>query len=111
MTKPLTEPSQLVTGMSHKEMLTIMADAGIFCSHDRFARILQDAQRRALAAQAKRELALTEIMRLSEEMGAYDLEPSNGPTNPAIPDMGSNGHQAQAAKAEMDEAEAMSGEN
>lgn len=50
MSKSLQEPTQLVSGMSHKEMLTIMADAGIFCSHDRFARILQDAQRRALAS-------------------------------------------------------------
>jgi hypothetical protein len=52
---PLTEPSQLVQGMSHKEMLEIMADAGIFCSHDRFARILMDAQRRGFAEMAKRE--------------------------------------------------------
>ena len=31
------------------------------------------AQRSALADHAKREMALTELMRLSEEMGAYDL--------------------------------------
>lgn len=53
MTKPLTEPSQLVIGMSHKEILTIMHDAGIFCGHDKFTRILQDAQQRALKAQNK----------------------------------------------------------
>lgn len=51
MSKTVNEPTQLVIGMGHREMLTIMADAGIFCSHDRFARILQDAQRRALATQ------------------------------------------------------------
>lgn len=49
--KSLPEPTQLVAGMSHKEMLEIMAENGVFCSHDRFARILQDAQRRAIAAQ------------------------------------------------------------
>lgn len=36
----------LVKGMTHREMLDIMADAGIFCSVDKFARILQDAQAR-----------------------------------------------------------------
>jgi hypothetical protein len=41
--------NQLVTGMSHREMVDIMAEAGIFCGPDKFARILQDAQRRALA--------------------------------------------------------------
>jgi hypothetical protein len=46
----LPEPSQLVAGMSHKEILSLMADAGIFCSVDKFTRILMDAQRRALAA-------------------------------------------------------------
>ena len=45
------EPTQLVTGMSHREMVDIMQSAGIFCGPDKFARILQDAQRRALAAQ------------------------------------------------------------
>ncbi|QGZ66295.1 hypothetical protein [Paraburkholderia acidisoli] len=52
MTKPLKEPTELVVGMTHREMLTIMADNGIFCGHDKFARILQEAQRRALAAQS-----------------------------------------------------------
>ena len=51
MKPELKEPTQLVTGMSHREMLSIMADNGIFCSHDKFARILQEAQRRAIAAQ------------------------------------------------------------
>lgn len=49
----LSEPTQLVIGMSHKEMLEIMRSAGIFCSHDKFTRILQDAQKRALQAQNK----------------------------------------------------------
>lgn len=50
MTAPLPEPTQLVIGLSHKEMLEIMAANNIFCGHDRFARILIDAQRRAIAA-------------------------------------------------------------
>lgn len=48
--KTLKEPTQLVIGMTHKEMLALMADAGIFCSHDRFCRILQDVQQRAIAS-------------------------------------------------------------
>lgn len=48
MTKELKEPTQLVIGMDHKEMLEIMRSADIFCSHDKFARILQEAQRRAI---------------------------------------------------------------
>lgn len=51
MSTDLKEPTQLVIGLSHKEMLEIMAANNIFCGHDRFARILMDAQRRALAAQ------------------------------------------------------------
>jgi hypothetical protein len=46
--KTLAEPSQLIIGMSHKEMLDVMKSADIFCSVDKFCRILQDAQRRAL---------------------------------------------------------------
>lgn len=46
----LKEPTQLVAGMSHREMVEIMQSAGIFCGTDKFARILMDAQRRALAA-------------------------------------------------------------
>jgi hypothetical protein len=51
----LPTPTQLVTGMSHREMVDIMADAGIFCGPDKFARILQDAQRRALAHTTTKE--------------------------------------------------------
>jgi hypothetical protein len=51
----LLAPTQLVTGMTHREMVDIMADAGVFCSVDKFARILQDAQRRALAHTTTKE--------------------------------------------------------
>jgi hypothetical protein len=67
MTKPIPEPTQLVTGMSHREMLTIMADNGIFCSHDKFCRILMDAQKRALAA-----AALERMVENAEELGLYE---------------------------------------
>jgi hypothetical protein len=36
-------------------MCDLMADAGIFCSVDKFCRILQDAQRRALAHTTEKE--------------------------------------------------------
>jgi hypothetical protein len=36
----------IVKGMTHKEMLAIMMDAGIFCSPEKFARVLVDAQSR-----------------------------------------------------------------
>jgi hypothetical protein len=64
----LPAPTQLVAGMTHREMIDIMANAGIFCSVDKFCRILQDAQRRALAS-----TALSEITRASEQMGGYEL--------------------------------------
>lgn len=51
MSTELKEPTQLVAGMSHREIIALMADSGIFCSVDRFTRILQEAQRRAIAAQ------------------------------------------------------------
>lgn len=50
MTTPLPEPTQLLAGITHRQMLDWMAEAGIFCSPDKFCRILQDAQRRAIAA-------------------------------------------------------------
>jgi hypothetical protein len=49
----LPEPTQLVAGMSHREMVDIMQSNGVFCSVDKFARILMDAQRRAIAAQTE----------------------------------------------------------
>jgi hypothetical protein len=57
MSTELKEPTQLVAGMSHREIIALMADSGIFCSVDRFTRILQDAQRRAIAAQSQPEHA------------------------------------------------------
>jgi hypothetical protein len=51
----LPAPTQLVIGLSHREMIDIMANAGIFCSVDKFCRILQDAQRRALAHNTTKE--------------------------------------------------------
>lgn len=57
----LPEPSQLIIGMTHREMLDVMKSADIFCSVDKFCRILQDAQRRALAnATTKEEKEKTE---------------------------------------------------
>jgi hypothetical protein len=53
--------------MSHREMVEIMQSAGIFCGTDKFARILMDAQRRAIAAQA-----LDRMTENAEELGLYD---------------------------------------
>lgn len=53
MKPELKEPTQIVAGMTHREMVEIMNAAGIFCGTDKFARILQDAQRRAIAAHAQ----------------------------------------------------------
>lgn len=63
------EPSQLVIGLSHREMVDIMQSAGIFCGTDKFARILIDAQRRAIAAQA-----LDRMTANAEAIGLYDAE-------------------------------------
>ena len=60
--KELADPSQLVIGMSHRTMCDIMADAGIFCSVDKFARILMDAQRRALANVTTKEEEKTDAV-------------------------------------------------
>lgn len=49
--KTLPEPTQLVAGVTHREMLDWMATDGVFCSPDKYARRLQEAQRRAIAAQ------------------------------------------------------------
>lgn len=37
----------IVKGMTHREMIDIMTDAGIFCSVDKFAKVLVDVQRLA----------------------------------------------------------------
>lgn len=50
-TKELKEPTSLLVDISHREMLDWMSENGVFCSPDRFRRILQEAQRRAVAAQ------------------------------------------------------------
>jgi hypothetical protein len=50
-------------------MLDWMADSGVFCSPDKYARRLQEAQRRALAAQA-----LERMTHNAEELGLYDTE-------------------------------------
>jgi hypothetical protein len=51
----LPAPTQLVIGLSHREMVAMMADNGIFCSVDKFCRILQDVQRRAIAHTTEKE--------------------------------------------------------
>lgn len=68
----LPAPTQLVAGMSHREMVDIMQSSGIFCGTDRFARILQDAQRRALADHAKREEALQRMVENAVELNLYE---------------------------------------
>jgi hypothetical protein len=65
----LPAPTQLIIGMSHKEMLDVMKSADIFCSVDKFTRILQDAQRRALAEQA-----LERMTQNAEGLGLYNAE-------------------------------------
>jgi hypothetical protein len=70
MSPDLKEPTQLVIGLTHRQMLDWMAEDGVFCSPDRYARRLQEAQRRALAAQA-----LERMTQNAEELGLYD-EPS-----------------------------------
>lgn len=75
MTKPLPEPSELVAGMSHREMLEIMRSNDIFCGHDKFARILIDAQRRALALQSA---ALAQFIAGDGKERALQREVPNG---------------------------------
>jgi hypothetical protein len=58
--KTLPEPTSLLRDITHREMLDWMAEDGVFCSPDKYTRRLQEAQRRALADQAKREAALCE---------------------------------------------------
>jgi hypothetical protein len=72
MNRELKEPSQLVIGLTHRQMLDWMAEDGVFCSPDRYARRLQEAQRHALAAQA-----LERMTQNAEELGLND-EPKCG---------------------------------
>lgn len=74
MTAELKEPTQLVAGMTHREMVDIMQSNGVFCSVDKFARILIDAQRRALADHAKRSLALDAMAESERELGLDYME-------------------------------------
>jgi hypothetical protein len=69
MSAPLPEPTQLVIGLTHRQMLDWMAEDGVFCSPDRYARRLQEAQRRAIAAQA-----LDRMTANAEELGLCDAE-------------------------------------
>jgi hypothetical protein len=69
MTAELKQPTQLLAGITHRQMLDWMAEDGVFCSPDKYARRLQEAQRRALAAQA-----LERMTQNAEELGLYDAE-------------------------------------
>lgn len=53
MSKELKEPTSLLNGITHREMINVMSDAGIFCSVDKFTRVLQWAQQRAFDAIAQ----------------------------------------------------------
>ncbi|NML34921.1 hypothetical protein [Paraburkholderia antibiotica] len=50
MRTDLKETTQLVIGLTYRQMLDWMAEDGVFCSPDKYARRLQEAQRLALAA-------------------------------------------------------------
>jgi hypothetical protein len=67
MSHDLKEPSQLVIGLTHRQMLDWMAEDGVFCSPDKYARRLQEVQRRAIAAQA-----LYRMTENAEELFLYD---------------------------------------
>ncbi|MFM0487987.1 hypothetical protein [Paraburkholderia graminis] len=69
MSHDLKEPTQLVIGLTHRQMLDWMAEDGVFCSPDKYARRLQEVQRRAIAAQA-----LDRMTANAEELGLYDAE-------------------------------------
>jgi hypothetical protein len=69
MSAPLPEPTQLVIGLTHRQMLDWMAEDGVFCSPDKYARRLQEVQRRAIAAQA-----LDRMTASAEELGLCDAE-------------------------------------
>jgi hypothetical protein len=70
--KTLPEPTSLLCDITHREMLDWMADNGIFCSPDKMARILQEAQRRALADQAKRDAAMDRMVADAESLNLYE---------------------------------------
>jgi len=53
--KSLPEPTQLLAGITHREMIEAMRENDIFCSPDRFCRLLQWVQNRAIAANNQAE--------------------------------------------------------
>jgi hypothetical protein len=77
MTTQPKEPSSLLRDITHREMLEWMADSGIFCSPDKFARILQEAQRRALADRDAREAALDRMGADAESLDLYITKETN----------------------------------
>lgn len=74
MSTDLKEPTQLVIGVTHRQMLDWMAEDGVFCSPDKYARRLQEAQRRALADHAKRSLALDAMAANERDLGLDYME-------------------------------------
>lgn len=58
MTKEMKEPTSLLKGISHKEMLEQMRENEIFCSPDRFCRLLQWVQQRAISHAALERMAV-----------------------------------------------------
>ena len=55
MTKPLPEPTQLLAGITHREVLNVMHMHDVLCSVDKFTRILQWVQQRTLEWAAEEE--------------------------------------------------------
>lgn len=56
--KELKEPTQLLRGISHKTMLEKMRENDIFCSPDRFCRLLQWVQQCAISDAALERMAI-----------------------------------------------------
>lgn len=67
MTKPLPEPSSLLAGISHRDMLEKMRENDIFCSPDKFCRLLQWVQQRAIAQFVSADGLAVEVRVLGEE--------------------------------------------
>jgi hypothetical protein len=55
MKKAIAEPTQLLRGISHKEMINVMHMHDVLCSVDKFTRILQWVQQRTLEWAAEEE--------------------------------------------------------
>ena len=58
MSRELKEPTSPLKGISHREMLEQMRENDIFCSPDRFCRLLQWVQQRALSHAALERMAI-----------------------------------------------------